>query len=423
MKVAFFTDTYWPQVNGISENIDTLKRELERKGHTVYIVAPKSSGYQDREKNIFRLSGVRIVKNPEQRMIIPIPQKDLRSLFRRKFDLVHIHTLGTAGFLGWEVAQLRDIPTVVTYHTLLNRYSHYFMKGLVVRPKVAEVGSKIFCNLSDITIAPTKRVKEELLSYGVKKEILVVPGGIELSRFKKSKPGFLRNKLGLSEDKKIILYLGRLGKEKNIGFIIESLKKLLESNDDIYLAIVGDGPERKNLSTLVKKLNLNSKVLFTGFVSRLDVSKVYSDSYIFVFASTTETQGLTVPEAMATGLPVVVMRDPAFEEIVLDGKTGLLTDTSETDFAEKVLSLIENEELRKKLGSDGEKFVKENFSSRSQAENVLEAYQRATVVNSRKRKVRRIIKTRIDITVDFLRINVAFAKFKEAMKILDYESN
>lgn len=423
MKVAFFTDTYWPQINGISENIDTLKKELEKKGHTVYIVAPKSPGYKDQEKNIFRLSGVRVVKNPEQRMIIPIPQKDLRSLFRHKFDLVHIHTLGTAGFLGWEIAQLRDIPSVVTYHTLLNRYSHYFMKGLVVRPKVAEMGSKIFCNLADITIAPTKRVKEELLSYGVRKEILVIPGGIELSRFEKTKPGFLRNKLGISENKKIILYLGRLGKEKNIAFIIKSLKKLLESRDDICLVIAGGGPEEKNLGKLVRELNLYKKILFTGFVDRSDVSKVYSDADIFVFASNTETQGLTVPEAMVTGLPVVVMKDPAFEEIVIDGETGLLTDINQDDFAAKVLSLIDDEELQDRLGSDGRAFVKEHFSSQFQAENVLKAYQKANVVNSQKKKVRRIIRSRIGVTVDFLRINVAFAKFKEAMKILDYEPN
>src|SRR3989344_324486 len=201
MRIVFFTDTYWPQINGVSENIDTLKHELEKVGHVVYVVAPKTPGYQDENARVFRLSGVRIVKNPEQRMVIPIPQKDLRALFRHKFDLVHIHTLGTAGFLGLEVAQLKDIPSVVTYHTLLNRYSHYFMKGKIIRPKVAEIGSKIFCNLADLIIAPTKRVKEELLSYGVKKDVLVIPGGIDLNRFKKTESGFLRELLGLSPDK------------------------------------------------------------------------------------------------------------------------------------------------------------------------------------------------------------------------------
>jgi 1,2-diacylglycerol 3-alpha-glucosyltransferase len=423
MRVVFFTDTYWPQINGISENMDTLKNELEKKGHTVYIVAPKSPGYKDKEKNTFRLSGVRIVKNPEQRMIIPIPQKDLRSLFRHKFDIVHIHTLGTAGFLGWEVAQLRDIPTVVTYHTLLNRYSHYFMKGLVVRPKVAEVGSKIFCNLADITIAPTKRVKDELVSYGVKKEVLVIPGGIELYRFEKTEPGFLRNKLGVSGEKKIILYLGRLGKEKNIDFIVKSLKGLLKSREDTCLVVVGDGPERENLDKLVNELGLEEKVLFTGFISRKDVPKIYSDSDIFAFASTTETQGLTVPEAMATALPVVVMKDPAFEEIVKDGETGLVSDNNEEDFAENVSRLIEDENLRERLGRDGRDFVKKYFSSQTQAEEVLGAYQKAKLINSKKKKVRKILRSRIDIVADFLKVNVAFTRFKEAMKLLDYESN
>ena len=235
--------------------------------------------------------------------------------------------------------------------------------------------------------------------------------------------GFLRNKLGLTEDKKIILYLGRLGKEKNIDFIIKSLQKLLESRDVICLVIAGGGPERKNLGILVQEQNLDNKVLFTGFVARSDVSKVYSDSDIFAFASNTETQGLTVPEAMATGLPVVVMKDPAFEEIIKDGETGLIADTNQAAFADKVSSLIEDESLRERLGRDGKEFVKKHFSSQFQAEYVLNAYQKAIVINSRKKKVRRIIRTRIDIIADFLRINAAFAKFKEAMKLIDYGPN
>jgi len=423
MRIVFFTDTYWPQINGVSENIDTLKHELEKVGHTVYIVAPKSPGYKDENARVFRLSGVRIVKNPEQRMIIPIPQKDLRALFRHKFDLVHIHTLGTAGFLGLEVAQLKDIPSVVTYHTLLNRYSHYFMKGKIIRPKVAEIGSKIFCNLADLIIAPTKRVKEELLSYGVKKDVLVIPGGIDLDRFKKTEPGFLRKILGLSQDKKIILYLGRLGKEKNIDFIIKSLKDILNDKEDVYLAIVGDGPERENLEKLAQDYGIEKKVLFTGFISRKNVPKVYSDSDIFVFASTTETQGLTVPEAMAVGLPVVVMKDPAFEEVVIDGKTGLVSDAKEADFATKVLILLEDENIGKKLKEEGKDFVKTHFSSEAQAKNALKAYEKAEIINARKKKVRRILKNRLDLVADFLKINVAFAKFKEAMKFLEYEPN
>ncbi len=422
MKIAFFTDTYWPQINGISENIDTVKKGLERLGHEVYIVAPKSSGYQDTDPNVFRLSAIKIIKNPEQKVIIPIPEKDLRSLFRHEFDMVHVHTLGTAGFLGWEVAQLRDLPCVVTYHTLLNRYSHYVLKGKLIHPKIAEVGSKIFCNLCDIVIAPTMRVKKELLSYGVTKEVSVIPGGIELERFRKSEKGFLREKLDVNDDKKIILYLGRLGKEKNIGFIIQSLENLLKRRSDTCLAIVGDGPERENLKKMVGQLDLTGRVLFVGFIERENVPKVYYDSDIFVFASNTETQGLTVPEAMAGSLPVVVVRDPAFEEIVFEGKTGLVSEPTEISFNSKVRKLLDSEDLRKKLGEAGKELVEDKFSAKIQAKNIVKAYEKAIRINSEKKKVSRILKNRMSLIRDFLRINVAFTKFKEAMRALgEYE--
>ena len=415
MRVAFFTDTYWPQINGISENIDTLRRQLENMGHEVYIVAPKSPGYKETDDHVFRLSGVRLVKNPEQRLIIPIPEKDLRMLLRKKFDIVHIHTLGTAGFLGWEFAQLRDLPSVVTYHTLLNRYGHYFLKGKILKPKVYEVGSRIFCNLSDLIVAPTKRVKEELVSYGVKKNIEVISGGIELDRFKKRESGFLRNKIGLNKEDKVILYLGRLGKEKNIDFIIRSLEKLLKREKDTYLVIVGGGPEKEDLEKLVAELGLEQKVLFTGFIERKNVPKIYSDSDIFVFASNTETQGLTIPEAMATGLPVVVVKDPAFDDIVFDKRTGLVSGADESEFANKVETLLLDSKLREELGTAGKELVEGKFSAESQAKSILSAYKKATQINTQKKKVSRILKSRIGLVRDFLNLNVAFTKFKGVM--------
>lgn len=416
MKIAFFTDTYWPQINGVTESIDTLKRELENLGHEVYVVAPKSPGYKDEDPNVFRLSSVKFVKDPEQRMIIPIPEKDLRKLFRHKFDLVHIHTLGTAGFLGWEIAQLRDLPCVLTYHTLLNRYTHYFLKGKIIRPKVVETGSKIFCNLCDLIIAPTNRVRDELKSYGVRKKILVIPGGIELDRFKKLKEGFLREKLDLNKEAKIILYLGRLGKEKNLGFVVKALKNLLKNEKETHLVIVGDGPERKNLEKLAKELGLESKVLFTGFIHREKVPNIYADSDVFVFASDSETQGLTVPEAMAAGLPVVVVKDPAFEDVVTDGKTGIVTERNEVNFAENVQRLLQDKNLKERLGKNAKEFVSEAFSSQDQAKKLVSSYEEANQINAKKRKVRRILKSRINVVREFLGVNVAFTRFKEAMK-------
>ena len=412
MKIAFFTDTYWPNINGVTENIETSKRALERLGHTVYVVAPKAPGQAEDDKKVYRLSAVKIIKNPEQRLVIPIPQKDLRELFKQKFDIIHIQTQGTAGLLGWEIARLRDIPCVVTYHTLLNRYVHYVLKGKIVTPKIAELGSKIFCNLCDLVVVPTERVKRELLDYGVTKEILVIAGGIEVERFGNLKTGYLRSLLGLNEDEKIILYLGRLGKEKKIDFIIRSLRGILEKEEGLYLAIVGDGPERENLIRLVKELKLEKKVLFAGFIARADVPKVYKDADIFVFSSDTETQGLTVPEAMASGLAVVVARDPAFDEVVYDGKTGLLAERSEEDFANKVKTLLSDSQLRLRLSVAGKELVREKFSSQTQAKKLISVYKKAVKINFKKRKVTRVLRTRFSLMRDFLNINLGLSKLK-----------
>ena len=412
MRVVFFTDTYWPNINGVTENIETSKKELEKLGHTVYVVAPRSPGHKDQDERVFRIPAIKIIKNPEQRFIVPIPKKELRTLFKQKFDMVHIHTQGTAGLLGWEIASLRDIPCVTTYHTLWNRYSHYVLKGKVVTPKITELGSKIFCNLCDLVIVPTKRVKEELVRYGVTKGILVIAGGIELKRYENLRKGFLRNLLGLGESENIILYLGRLGKEKKIDFVIESLKDLLKKEKDTYLAIIGDGPEKENLTKLVKELGIEKKVRFTGFIAREDVPKIYKDATIFAFASDTETQGLTVPEAMATGLPVVVAEDPAFDEIIYDGKTGLLTKRTKADFADKVATLLKDPNLREQLGEAGKELVWEKFSSQGEASKLISAYKKAIKINSEKRKVTRILRNRFSVLKDFLNINIRLSKLK-----------
>ncbi|MEX0617110.1 MAG: glycosyltransferase [Candidatus Woykebacteria bacterium] len=416
MRVVFFTDTYWPQINGVAENIETTKAQLERKGHEVLVVAPKVPGYQDKDQNILRLPAVKFIKNPEQRFIVPIPEKSLRALFREKIDIIHVQTQGSAGFLGWEIAQLKGVPCVITYQTLLNRYTHYFLNGTLFRPKMAEVGSRIFCNLGEIVVVPTERVKKELESWGVTKEISVVPGGVELERFKSQSKGFLRTKLKLDKNQKIILYLGRLGKEKSVDFIIESLTKLLKEEESVYLVIVGDGPERDHLENLVKRLNLSKKVLFTGFIERKDVPKVYGDSDIFVFASKTETQGLTVPEAMLAELPVVVVEDPAFEGVVVDRKTGLSAKFNKKDFANKVRALLEDEEFRKKLGKKGKEFAENKFSAQVQAGRLVEVYKKAILLHAGKRTVTRILRSRFNLVADFLKVNEVFTKFKEIVR-------
>src|SRR4030043_1531839 len=179
MKICFFTDFYLPDPNGVAENVALSAKSLKNRGHTVYIAAPRHSDFRDRDEHVLRLPAVKVKRNPEFRLFVPVPAKDFGKLTRMKADIFHGHAGGGLTIFGWELAKVKDIPYVFTYHTLLNRYTHY-VPGKLLGPKVAEVATRVYCNLTDHVIAPTKRVKEELLSYGVKKPISVIPGGEDL---------------------------------------------------------------------------------------------------------------------------------------------------------------------------------------------------------------------------------------------------
>lgn len=187
MKIGFFTDAYFPQVNGVVTSVYETARELRRRGHEVYIVTSRYPSYEDKEKNITRLSSIMLNKKTNIRVATHLPEKALFNLYKMDFDIIHGHGGGTISLLGLEIAKIKKIPYVFTYHTLFSKYAHYILKGLIIRPKMIEALSRIFCNRCDIVIAPTHKIKEILASYGVKKPIVVIPTGLDIKKFSEAK--------------------------------------------------------------------------------------------------------------------------------------------------------------------------------------------------------------------------------------------
>ncbi len=360
MTIGFFTDGYAPQVNGVATSVESTAKALRKKGHKVFIIAPKYPDFKDKDKNVIRLQSIPFYKGMNLRVATHLPEKAMLDVSKIPFDVIHGHSGGTVTIMGLEIAKIKNIPYVFTYHTLWNRYTHYVLKGKILTPKMAEIASRVFSNRCDYVIAPTERVKKELKSYGVKKPITVIPSGIDIERFEKAKKGYLRKKLGLRKEK-ILLYAGRLGKEKSIDFIIKAFEKVSKKDSSTVLVIAGYGPEEEKLKKLAKKLNLEGKVLFTGLINQKDMPKVYKDAQIFLFASKTETQGLVVIEAMASGLPVVGVNDPAIETMVVDGQNGFITKRDPGEFSRKILEMLSNEELLFKFSKESKKHA-EGFS-------------------------------------------------------------
>ncbi len=415
LKIGFFTDGYLPQLDGVGQNLSALVTALRKAGQDVYVIAPKHPHFNDRDSKVFRLRSVRVYKNPEWRMALPVPEKDFRQAAKIPFDIVHGHAGGPVSFLGFEIARRRNVPYVFTYHTLWNRYTHYILKGTVLTPKMTEIATKIYCNLCTLIIAPTKRVKTELRSYGVTKPVYVIPGGIDLSRFQHPKKDYLRKKLNLPKDAQVVLYVGRLGKEKSVDLIIKSFRFVSKERDNAVLVLVGGGSEKENLARLAKKEGISNKTFFTGFIKRETIPSVYADADVFTFASQTETQGLVVPEAMVSGLPCVVVADPAFEGVIIDRHNGLLAKPEPKDFGLEVARLLKEPSLRKKLSTNAKKFAKNNFPIEQQVEAHIKIYNQALLLHKNKKTRGELLRKRFSDIKTFLRVNERVTTFKQIL--------
>lgn len=389
MKIGFFTDSYLPMRNGVVTSVEDCAKALEARGHEVYIIAPDHPRYKNNKANVYPLPSVKLFA-PEYRMALPIPEKVLLNILQIDFDIIHGHAGGSVSLLGREIARYRNIPYVFTYHTFWNKYTHYIFEGKIVRPKTMEIASRLFGNICDFIIAPTQRVKKDLLFYGVTRPIHVLPSGIILEKYRDVPKGFLRKKLNIDEKKKILLYVGRLGKEKSLSFLIESFKIIHRQDPQTVFVLVGTGTERKGLKDLVAELQLEESVYFMGSVSHANIQKTYADASIFLFASQTETQGLVILEALASGIPVVTIKDEAFTNVMQDGKNGYMVKNDPAEFAKKVVTLLKDEALRNQL-SEGALQSVAKFSIQTTAQYLEGLYKKLIEKknkNSKRKKIR-----------------------------------
>lgn len=363
MKIGFFTDGYLPQLNGVATSVVEWSKGLEKLGHKVYIIAPSYPDYKDK-KNVIRFTSFRFIKQPEIRLAVYFPGRSMLKVSTMNFDIIHGVSGGTVTNLGLIMAKLKKVPFVFTYYTRFNHYAHYFLKGKIIRPEMIERAGRIFCNRCDCIIAPMPKIKDELISFGVKRPITVIPSGVNVDKFRKQRKGYLRKKTGIKSGK-ILLYVGRLGKEKSVDFLLKAFKVICEKDPTVSLVLIGDGPEKENLEKLSEKLNISKRVYFTGLISAEEISKVYADAEIFIFASTTETQGMVILEALASSLPIVAVNDRVFDGIIQNKKNGILVKRDYKKFAQECLTILKNPSYRKSLSDYALKSVRETSTKKT----------------------------------------------------------
>jgi len=335
MKIGIFTDCYYPQVNGVVTSVLILEEELIKLGHEVTIVTVKVPNHVDNKENIVRISSVPFSKWNEFRLGLPIVASAFKRIKELNLDLIHTHTEFSIGLFGRFIAKHLDLPVVHTYHTMYEDYAHYISNQKYtkkVAKKLIIKTSKIYVKKYDGIIAPSDKTRYALRRYGVTNDIFVVPTGINLSKFTqlpKDSPDLcsIYEKHHLNKHDFHILSLGRLSEEKSVNVLIEQLPELLQLIPQAKLIIVGDGPYREKLEDLTHTLGVTQHVTFVGRVPHDQVNYYYSIADVFVSASKTETQGLTIIEAMACSVPVVAYDDLNITDIIIPHVSGYLFKT------------------------------------------------------------------------------------------------
>lgn len=364
MKIAIITETFLPSTDGVVTRLKACIRYFLKEGHEVRVIAP--------DLGVYEFEGVKVDGVPARTLPFyrskkfALPNRKVKDLLRQYGpDIVHVVNPAILGLSGVYYAKRLGFPMIASYHTNVAKYLDYY-KLTPFKFFIWWYFRKLH-NQAEINLCTSQAVKEELVRrrfYNVH----VWKRGVDTALFHPNKfDETMRDKLTNGRpQKKILLYAGRLAAEKEI----EKIKSVLEKSNEFVLAIVGDGPYRKEL----EKHFAGTNVVFTGLLHGEDLAKAYASSDVFVFPSTTETLGLVITEAMASGLPLVAAKSGPTCEQIQDNHTGLLYDPNKpNDFTETMLK-FEDETLRKRLAKTAHKEISQ-MDWNAQSKQILDFYK------------------------------------------------
>lgn len=384
MRIGIFTDTYTPFINGVTTSVLMLKKGLEEKGHKVYIITinPEHLHFSlDSTGTVLRVPGIPIgIYDYRLSSICPI--KAIKQIKKWKLDIIHSQTEFGIGTFARIISKQFNIPLVHTYHTMYEDYVHYITHGYFNKTskKIVEYLTLFYCDKT-ITelIVPTKKAWELFKDkYLVDRNVYIVPTGIDTDKFKLENNSEFnltkeRKKLNLSINDFVIMFVGRIAEEKNIIFLLENMKSITKKCPHVKLLIVGDGPDINKYKNYCKKNKIFNNVIFTGKVPWEEISKYYLLSDVFATASKSETQGLTVIEAMSASLPVICIDDDSFTNTVIDNLNGCIFKNNK-QYIDIIIKLANDKATLKRL-QQGAKNTSEMHTVKYFAERVLDVYK------------------------------------------------
>lgn len=376
MKILITTDLFTTQTNGVVTSVKNLREELVKKGHDVRVLTLSDNMHSKHEDDVYYIRSLPIGVYPNIRMPMTYRHKLIREMVEWKPDIIHSQCEFFSLQFALYISRKTGAPIVHTYHTMYEQYVSYVFPSERIGKQVVRVWSRQRLKSVDKIIVPTHKVENALHEYGVD-DMSIVPSGISLDQHKKriSPEERLkkRRELGIKDDELVLINLGRLGAEKNIGELVELFSKAIKKRSNLRFLIVGDGPAREELEELARELGIFEKIVFTGMVPPDEVHEYYQLGDVFVSASNSETQGLTYIEAAASGLPLLCREDLCLDDVIVQSENGYQYK-SEEEFLTWLDSIVDNPEWRAAASKKSEE-IAESFDKSVFGDSVEKIYK------------------------------------------------
>ena len=374
MRIGIFSDYYKPQVNGVVAVIDILETNFEKLGHEVVIFAPKPFRYKETKPNVVRFPAIQGLFYDDYLTSIFFPAVELRKIKRQKLDIILVLTPSQVGLLGIAAAKKFNLPLVTQYSTDVYEYVRLYpeaMPGVLALTGIATVslkgGGKALANIAndlrhrrktnikfsqslvkncvtmlhnncDAVIALSRKKQKQLIAWKTQSRVELLPTGVDAIK-PTTNSSKLRAKLGIPDDAKVILYVGRIAAEKNLDLLVDCFDRVNDAMTETYLVLVGDYEYRPILEEKASHKRHADKIIFTGKVPRHQLGDYYALGDVFAFPSITDTQGLVVHEAAMAGLPLILV-DREVSELLIPNQTGMFARNNPRNLANTIIQLL-----------------------------------------------------------------------------------
>lgn len=367
MNVLMISDVYFPRINGVSTSIETFRHELERLGTRSTLIAPEyprenDTPAQANDAGIVRIPSRYLPLDPEDRVMkLSEIKRWLADVPQGHYDIVHIQTPFLAHYAGLQIARKLGIPALATYHTYFEEYLHHYVP---IAPRswmraLARGFSRSQCNALNAVVVPSSAMKATLTDYGVSAPLHVLPTGLPDDRFSGGDGKIFRAHYGIPPERPLLLFVGRVAFEKNIGFLIDVVERVRAEIPEVLLLVTGEGPALDSLRRDTQARGLGDNVRYLGYLDRnRELADCYRAADLFVFASRTETQGLVLLEAMALGTPVVALSAMGTRDILEQAQGAQIAQDDVADFAAKIVALLHDPVRRSAMSGMAQQYAR-----------------------------------------------------------------